>query len=136
MGLGALAGLLLLVRAELAGLRWVRFDPPAGRLGIGRRAGFRREARVAQTYPLESIRAVQLLFTGRHSVTEPQGAGDQQTTSYRQFFGYELNLVLDDPETPRVNLFSVADGPWVRQTGRSIGEFLGVPVMDRLHHGG
>ena len=29
-----------------------------------------------------------------------------------------------------------ADWNWVRQTGQSIGEFLGVPVMDKLYHGG
>jgi len=36
----------------------------AGRLAIERRVGFGREPRVDLTYPLESIRAVQLLFTG------------------------------------------------------------------------
>ena len=133
---GALAGLLLLVRAHLSGQRWVRFDRATGRLEIEQRVGFRRDRRVVWACPLESVRAVQLLFNGRHSVTEPQGAGEQQTTSYRQFCGYELNLVLDDPATPRRHLFSMTDWQWVRQTGQSIGEFLGVPVMDGLYHGG
>ena len=71
----ALALLLLLVRDRLSHLRWIRLDRKAGQLVIERRVGFRRKSRVDCLRPLESIRAVQLLFTGRHSVTEPQGAG-------------------------------------------------------------
>jgi hypothetical protein len=121
---------------ELSRLRRVQFDRQAGQLLIQHRRGLRRAFRADHAYPLRSILAVQLLYSGRHSVTEPQGAGEQQTMSHREYCGYELNLVLEDPHVPRVNLFSLADWEWVRRTGQAIGEFLGVPVIDKLHHGG
>jgi hypothetical protein len=68
-------------------------------------------------------------------VTEPQGAGEHQTTSHRSFYGYELNLLVDGRYAPRFCLVSMADWAWIREAGRSIGEFLGVPVIDSLHHG-
>ena len=128
--------LLLVVRGHLSDLRWIRFDRKAGELVIERRVGFRRKFRVDRICPLESIRGIQLLFTGRHSVTEPQGAGEHQSISYREFCGYELNLILDDAKTPRLNLFSFSDWEWIRRTGQSLGEFLAVPVIDKLYHGG
>jgi hypothetical protein len=128
--------LLLVVRGQLSQLRWIRFDRNSGQLVIERRVGFRRKLRVERIDPLESIRAIQLLFTGRHSVTEPQGAGERQSTSYREFCGYELNLIVDDAKTPRLNLFSFSDWEWIRRTGQSLGEFLAVPVIDKLYHGG
>ncbi len=133
---GVVVVALLLVRAHLSSLRWIRFDRKAGQLVIERRVGFRRRPRVDQACPLGSILAVQLLFTGRHSVTEPQGAGEQQWTEYREFCGYELNLILDEPGVPRRNLFSLSDWEWIRRTGQVIGEFLAVPVIDKLYHGG
>ncbi len=135
MGLVTLAGLLFLVRLQLSGLRSIRFDRAAGRLVIDRRVGFRRRTRTEASYPLETVLAVQLLFNGLHSVSETLGQGDQQSTSYRQFFGYELNLVLDDPNQRRLNLFSIADWAWIRRTGQTLGAFLQVPVIDKLHHG-
>ena len=51
------------------------------------------------------------------------------------FYGYELNLILDDSHQPRLNLFSLSDWSWIRQTGQVIGDFLGIPVIDKLHHG-
>jgi hypothetical protein len=125
-----------MVRGRLRTLRRVRFDRPAGRLVIERRMGFRPEFQEDRSYPLASILAVQLLYNGSHSVTEPEGAGERQTVSYRAFYGYELNLVLDDPKGPRLNLSSVSDWQWVRQAGQAIGDFLLVPVLDRLYHGG
>jgi len=109
IGLAVLSLLLLLVRGQLSGLRWFRFDRQAGQLVIERRIGFRRVPRVERTCPLNAIQAVQLLYHGRHSVTEPEGAGERQTISYREFFCYELNLVLDDPQAPRLNLFNCSD---------------------------
>jgi hypothetical protein len=131
-----LAIALLLVRAQLSSLRWLRFDRAAGQPAIERRVGFRMEPRVDRTYPLDSIRAVQLWFTGQHSLSEPQRAGDQQTIPYREFCGYELNLILDDPKIPRLNLFGLTDWTWIRQTGQAIGEFLTEPVIDNFYHGG
>jgi hypothetical protein len=135
LGLAMLSFLILMIRGLLSRLRWVRFDRKAGRLVLERRAGFRRERRIDGVYPLTVIKAVQLLHNGRHSVTETQGAGEQQTVSHREFFGYKLNLLLDSPEQPRLHLFSLADWQWIRQTGQLIGEFLGVPVIDKLYHG-
>jgi hypothetical protein len=136
IGLLVLSFLLMLVRSQLSSLRWIRFDRQAGKLVIERRVGFCRQPRTDRTCPLKAIQAVQLLYSGRHSVTEPQGAGERQTTSYREFFGYELNLVLDDLQMPRLNLFSLSDWQWIRQTGQLLGDFLAVPVIDKLHHGG
>jgi hypothetical protein len=136
IGLVIVSFLLLLIRGQLSSLRWLRFDRTAGQLVMERRLGFPREPRVERTYPLNTIRAVQLLHNGRHSITEPEGFGERQTISHREFCGYELNLVLDDPQLPRLHLLALADWEWVRQTGQSLGDFLGVPVIDRLHHGG
>jgi hypothetical protein len=100
-----------------------------------RKIGFNRTVRVELDEPLTSILAIQLLYNGHHSVTEPQGAGEQQTTSHRTFYGYELNLLIDGRYAPRFCLVSLADWAWIREAGRSIGEFLGVPVIDALRHG-
>ncbi len=129
------AVVILFLLRRLAGLRRFRFDRPAGRLVIERRAGFRPEWRAEREVPLASVLAVQLLFNGHHSVTEPQGAGEQQTTSYREFAGYELNLILDGPAPARLNLLALADWDWLRRAGREVGAYLGVPVVDRLYHG-
>jgi hypothetical protein len=126
---------ILFLRASLARLRQYRFDRRQGRLIIERRAGFRPEWRVEREEPLASILAVQLLFNGHHTVAEPQGAGEQQTTSYRDFDGYELNLVLDGPPPGRLHLLALADWEWIRRAGREVGDFLGVPVIDGLYHG-
>jgi hypothetical protein len=135
IGLVIVSFLLLLIRGHLSSLRWIRFDRTTGLLAIERRPGFRRQPRVEHTYALKTVRAVQLLHNGRHSITEAEGVGERQTTSHREFCGYELNLVLDDPQLPRLHLLGLSDWQWVRQTGQSLGDFLGVPVLDRLHHG-
>jgi hypothetical protein len=127
---------VLFIRGQLSRLRWARFDRRSGRLVIERKIGFKRKVRVELDEPLTSILAVQLLYNGRHSVTEPQGAGDQQTITHREFYGYELNLLVDGRHAPRWSLVSMADWAWIREAGRSIGEFLGVPVIDALRHGG
>ncbi len=85
--------------------------------------------------PLASILAVQLLFNGHHTITEPQGAGEQQTISSRSFSGYELNLILDVPRPNRLHLLALSDWDWLRRAGGEIGAYLGVPVVDRLYHG-
>jgi hypothetical protein len=40
------------------------------------------------------------------------------------------------PVRPLCWFFSGPDWTWIRQTGRAIGEFLTVPVIDKLYHGG
>ena len=133
----ALASLLILtIGVELSRMHRVRFDRQAGRFTVEHKVGFGREWRVECSHAIGAVLAVQLLHNGRHSIIEPQGAGEQQTTSYRQFDGYELNLILDGLQPPRLNLVSTADWEWIRRTGQSIGELLGVPVIDKLYHGG
>jgi hypothetical protein len=126
----------MLVRNDLASMKWITFDRRAGQLIFERRVGFRNLRHVECTYPLETIRAVQLLHNGRRSVSETVGAGEQQWISHREFDGYELNLVIDDRAVPRVNLASLSDWQWIRETGNRIADFVGVPVVDKLYHGG
>jgi hypothetical protein len=126
----------MLVRSSLASMRWITFDRRAKQLVFERRVGFRNQRRIECSYPLETIRAVQLLHSGHRSVSESHGGGDQQWTTHSEFDGYELNLVLDDGAVPRLNLASLADWQWIRETGGRISEFLGVPVIDKLYHGG
>ncbi len=76
IGLLVLSALLMLVRSQLSSWRWIRFDRQAGNLVIERKVGFRRQPRTDRTCPLQAIQAVQLLYSGRHSVTEQQGAGE------------------------------------------------------------
>ena len=127
---------ILFLRGGLARLRRYRFDRRAGRLIIERRTGFRPAWRAERAEPLASILAVQLLFNGHHSVTETQGAGEQQWISSRAFSGYEMNLILDGPHPTRFHLLALADWEWLRGASREVGEYLGVPVIDRLYHGG
>jgi hypothetical protein len=136
IGVVVAALVALLIRSQLIGQQWLCFDRPAGQLRIERRPGFGREHRLERTLPLATLQAVQLLYSGRHSVTEPQGAGEQQTTVHREYFGYELNLVLDDVDAGRLHLLALSDWRWVRKTGEALGAFLNVPVIDKLRHGG
>jgi hypothetical protein len=126
----------MVVRNDLASMKWVTFDRRARLLVFERRVGFQNLRRVECTYPLETVRAVQLLHNGHRSVSETVGAGEQQWISNREFNGYELNLVFDDKAVPRVNLASLSDWQWIRETGRRIADFLGVPAIDKLYHGG
>ena len=125
----------MLVRNDLASMKWITFDRRAGLLMFERRVGFRNLRRVECTYQLEIIRAVQLLHNGHRSLSETVGAGEQQWISNREFHGYELNLVVDDRAVPRVNLASLSDWQWIRETGSRLADFLGVPVVDKLYHG-
>jgi hypothetical protein len=127
--------LAVLIRSGRARRRWMTFDRRAKRFVVEKRVGFRNQHHVERTFPLHSIKAVQLLHSGRHSVSETQGAGDQQWISNREFHGYELNLVVDEKEAARVNLASLSDWQWIRETGGQIAEFLAVPVIDKLYHG-
>jgi hypothetical protein len=136
LSLVMIVALALCLRVILTGLRWITFDRQSGKLVFERRIGFSKKRRIEQTYPLDCIRAVQLLYNGRHRIAEQQGAGEQQITTSREFDGYELNLVLDEASTPRLNLVSFSDWQWIRETGGQIGEFLAVPVIDKLYHGG
>ena len=128
--------LLLLRRVFFRGSGRYRLDRRAGRLVVERRVGFRSAWRAEREVPLASVLAVQLLFNGHHSVSETQGAGEQQWISSRAFSGYEMNLILDGPHSARFHLLALADWEWLRDASREVGEYLGVPVIDRLYHGG
>jgi hypothetical protein len=129
---------LVLLRASLSQLEWIKFDRRAKEVVFERRVGLQNKRRIEKSYPLESILAVQLLHNGRHTVEErvqggAPGGGDSY--SVRSFHGYELNIVLDGTSTPRLNLLCLSDWKWIRQSGRQIAKFLGVPVIDELYHG-
>jgi hypothetical protein len=136
IGVAATLPLILLVHSQLSRQRWIRFDRKAGQLVIERRARFGRGRRIEHAYPLRAIQAIQLLYNGRHSITEPQGPGERQLLDHREFFGYELNLVLDDPRVQRLNLLSLSDWRWLRETGEYLAAFLKIPMINKLHHGG
>ncbi len=80
---------------------------------------------------LQDIAAVQVLYGGfeRHSV-EIGDPGTPGSVLYRSWHSYQLNLVLNDPEEPRVNLTSHSDVTWMREAGQRIAEFLNVPLID------
>jgi hypothetical protein len=45
---------------------------------------------------------------------------------------YQLNLLLDDPLQPRLNLSAMTDLVWTRRTGHLLAEFLRVPLVDQV----
>jgi hypothetical protein len=67
---------------------------------------------------LAKVVAVQLLVAGR----DP---------NYRRP-GYEMDLILDDSQSPRLHVCSHGDWRWFRQEGRRVADFLGVPLIDQL----
>jgi hypothetical protein len=136
IGVAATLPLILLIRSQLSRQRWIRFDRKTEQLVIQRRARLGRARRIEHAYPPRAVQAIQLLYHGRHSITEPQGLGERQMLDHREFFGYELNLVLDDPRVQRLNLLSLSDSRWLRETGEYLAAFLKVPMINKLHHGG
>ena len=71
--------------------------------------------------PLSDILAVQIIPGEMHGSTVTE-LGAYQT--------YQLNLVLDDPKEPRLNLCDATDLAWLWETGQQIAEFLGRPFVD------
>lgn len=70
---------------------------------------------------LKDIKAIQLL---REGVTSRSDHGRS-----RSYWSYELNLVLTDGR--RINVMDHGDQGRIRQDAEVIGQFLGVPVLDR-----
>jgi hypothetical protein len=137
-------GLLLLSALLLVGVlaprgfrRWVRFDRRTGLLTISRRPlGFRRSLQVVASRPLTDIAAVQLLHAGWKSENVEVGEpGTPGSVVHRGYHSYQLNLVLNDPAEPRLNLCSHADRTWMRDAGQRLAEFLGVPLVDQIPPG-
>jgi hypothetical protein len=44
----------------------------------------------------------------------------------------QLNLILDNPEHPRVGFITYRDAEWTRQAGRRLADYLGVPLVDQI----
>ncbi len=109
-----------------------RFDRRAGQLVIDRDRGPWRGYQPDTAYPLSAVLAVQLLYSGYHHLSHSTAEGP---TINEQFYTYEMDLLLDDPRVPRLHLTTHADWQWMRQEGRRLAAFLGVPLVDQLYHG-
>jgi excisionase family DNA binding protein len=101
---------LLLWRFDiLFGGRRVRFDTSTGRITWG--PIWSRQSRA-----LSAIVAVQLLKRFQVDL-------------------YQLNLVLDDGETPRIQVANVQDQVWAQDAGQQLADFLGVQLVDQTPKG-
>jgi hypothetical protein len=94
--------------------RRFEFDRGAGfwqarRLGPGRR------------YPLGRIQSVQLIHGGWY------GGGDRPA-----YNTYQLNLVLADPDRPRVNVTNTTNWEATWGMASALADFLGVPLQDEV----
>lgn len=134
--LSMFAFLLLGLAAPWRFKRWIRFDRRAGLLTISRQPfGFRKPLRVVQSRPLTDLVCIQLLYVGFHSESMETGeAGTPGSVLHQSYHSYQLNLVFDDPEEPRLNLATHSDWKWMREAGQRLADFLGVPVADQLAH--
>jgi hypothetical protein len=110
-GIGALCFLLFVLMVVFT--KRVEFDRDSGSWSV-RRGGTRYR-------PLKCITAVQLIDGSWHGGSE--GA---------RFFTYQLNLVLDDPDEPRLNLTNVSNWEATWQIGWQLSEFLGVELLDQV----
>jgi hypothetical protein len=132
-------GLLLLLAMWYSSTQCIQFDRRTGAMRVLRKPRHgRREDKVIKSRPLADIVCVQLLYGGFHTVTTTNTSTEpyQGGTQTEQFYSYQMNLVVDDPKEPRFNLTSHSDWQWMRQTGTQLADFLQVPVVDQLYHGG
>jgi hypothetical protein len=98
---------LLLWRFDiLFGARRVRFDTGTGRMTVG--PLWSRQCRA-----LSTILAVQLL------------KGDPVNL-------YQINLALDDGNTPRMQVALAEDRAWAQHVGKRLADFLEVPLVDQI----
>jgi hypothetical protein len=101
---------LLLWRFDiLFGGRRVRFDTSTGQMTWG-------PIWSRQSHALSAIIAVQLLK--RYQVNL-----------------YQMNLVLDDGNTPRLQVANAEDQAWAQHAGEQLAYFLGVPLVDQTPNG-
>lgn len=96
----ALLGYLILFSVLYHLHRQARFDRSAGMLTLGWRGR-------GAPRPLESVMAVEVVDGPEH----------------------RLDLVLDDPDRPRLNLITDADMALVRRAAERVASFLGVPLL-------
>jgi len=129
-----LAIIVLMVRSTLYGKgpQRFQFDRRKGELIIDRRRGLRTEYESDATRSLNDIAAIQLLYSGYHSIRQTFDGGP---TTREQFYTYEMNLVFSDPQQARLHLCTHADWEWMREKGQILADFLGVPVVDQLCQG-
>ena len=106
----------------------------------GRRLGWYRDlvdwfAVDVRVAPSRSICARKIQTVGPHSEsTEIGEPGTPGSVIHQNYHSYQLNLVLDDPKEPRYNLTTHSDWKWMRETGQTLADFLGIPVADQLYH--
>ena len=82
--------------------------------------------------PLEQIRAVQMIDAGWFGTKYDEGLdGDSPV----KFLSYQLNLVLDDPNEPRVFVTYNSDFTDMARKAKILADFLGVPLLaaPRVH---
>lgn len=125
--------LILVVRSALYGKgpQRFQFDRRKGELIIDRRHGLREAYHIEAIRRLGDIAALQLLYSGYHSIVHTSDSGSTQ----EQFYTYEMNLVFGDAQQSRLHLCTHADWQWMRETGEKLAAFLRVPVVDQLCHG-
>jgi hypothetical protein len=114
MAIGAIFGLGMLF--FLARMSTYTFDRNSGKFSKSRLYGPKRR-------PLTDIIAMQLI-TNYH-------VSPKFSTS-KSYSTYQLNMVLDDNESPRENLSTTGDLEWVRGGGQTLAKFLGVPLLDQV----
>ena len=128
-----LAVLYLVIKGIFRGKGPLRysFDRAGGTLLIDCRHGLGKEYHVEATYNSSDINGIQLLYSGYHHISH---SSDQCQTN-EQFFTYEMNFLLADPEHSRLHVCTHSDWKWMRDVGHKLSDFLRVPVVDQLHHG-
>jgi hypothetical protein len=111
------------------------FDRRKGELTICRRRGLRKEYEPEAIRRLSDIAAIQLLYSGYHSLVHTWDSGGSGGTMSEQFYTYEMNLVFWDAQQPRMHLCTHSDWEWMREMGQKLAQFLRVPVVDQLCQG-
>ena len=81
--------------------------------------------------PLAAVVAVQLIQGDWHKIKGNPAAGQPG----RSYFTYQVNLVQDDEDEPRVNLTNHAHWEASYETAASLAEFLDVPLWDEASEG-
>ena len=120
--LDSLLGVLLLLGwglpfsifgVKLLGRRCL-FDSRAGELTIRQFARTRRR-------PLTDILAVQVVKAGRF--------GSNSSEGNESFVSYQINVMLDDPNEPRLFVAFHRDQPDLAEKAKQLADFLNVPLL-------
>jgi hypothetical protein len=86
----------------------------------------------ARRRPLASIVAVQMVDAGWLGTKFNEGQGGDSPV---KFLSYQLNLILDDPNEPRVFVTYNSDSTDMARKAKILADFLGVPLLaaPRVH---